>query len=119
MYDTVFYVASDSKEYELRIDQEKILVLLGGYLKGSISLSLIDQGEKSRDYYYITDLDLENCKRLGIGRACLKAHIEIYDMPICAASVFGPKMDDGSHLVNDGGPFIEKMRQEGLVCEAL
>jgi len=116
MYDTVFFLANDTKEYEIRVDHEKILVLLDGSFKGSISLSLIEQGGRSRDYYYITDLDLESCKRLGIGRACLKAHIEIYDMPICAASNLGPKMDDGSHLVNDGGPFIEKMRQEGLVC---
>lgn len=115
MYDSVFFLAADNKEYELKIDHEDIQVFYGKTLKGSISFRLIEQWGGSNDHYYITNLDLEKCKRLGIGRACLKAHIDFFGAPICAASLSGPKMDDGSHLVNDGGAFIEKMRQEGLV----
>ena len=68
------------------------------------------------DYFHITHLELEKCKREGIGRRCLQYHKEIFDSPITAGPKCGSKQEDGSHLVGDGVPFIAKMRMEGIVC---
>lgn len=68
------------------------------------------------DYFHLQNLNLEQCKRLGIGTEIMRLHIECFERPITAASAFGPRMDDGSHLINDGIPFVQKMRELGLIC---
>ncbi|MHB1697423.1 MAG: hypothetical protein ACYCSQ_04895 [bacterium] len=71
--------------------------------------------------YYITRLSMEEgidkqYIHKGIGRTCLLYFKDKYG-DIYAASILGsgPKPDDGSELVNDGVPFVEKMRKEGII----
>lgn len=68
------------------------------------------------EYYYITELALDKCRRQGVGRECLKFHSETFGFPLVAAKSYGPELADGSHLIDDGLPFIRKMREEGIVC---
>ncbi|CAK1212579.1 TPA: hypothetical protein J4Q69_001336 [Escherichia coli] len=109
------FVANDGNTYQIDLDDEYIEVRLSGEKVGSISLNLIQNDDYSPDYYYITDLSLEKCKRLGIGRECLRLHQKEIKSPICAAEENSVKMSDGSHLIGDGVPFIAKMRDEGIV----
>lgn len=78
-----------------------------------------DDFGKCIEYYHIMYLALEKCKRQGIGTTALEFHKESFRLPITAARIFGPKMDDGSHLTGDGAPFINAMRRKGVVCKEL
>ncbi|MEB0898604.1 hypothetical protein [Citrobacter portucalensis] len=111
------FMAADGQTYQINLDDECIEVRLDGERMGSISLTLVEMDRYSRDYYYITNLDLAKCKGLGIGRACLQFHREEIGEAIYAADEYGQKMDDGSHLIDDGIPFIAKMREEGIVVK--
>lgn len=99
---------------ELSEDGEEITVLIENKRIGEIYLSEINNNHCLQNYY-IRFLGLDKCKGQGIGRECLKFHKEYFGCPLTAASNDGIKQDDGSHLVNDGAGFIEKMRQEGIV----
>lgn len=110
------FLAKDGQTYDISIDYEEIEVYLNGIKQGSIELKLVEMNFPPYAYYYIIDLDLRHCRGLGIGRECLKAHIDIIGAPICAADPDAQKMDDGSHLIDDGIGFIEKMREEKIVC---
>ena len=111
------FVATDGNTYTISVDDPELIeVRSEGGLLGSISLRYVEEDSRIRGFYYITDLSLGKFPHLGIGTACLRFHIEVHDEAICAARADGPKMDDGSHLVNAGLPFITKMRKLGLVC---
>ncbi|HCT7898834.1 TPA: hypothetical protein OT849_002875 [Enterobacter cloacae] len=109
------FVAKDGNTYQIDLEDEFIEVRLNDEIMGSISLNLIQNDDRVPDYYYITDLSLEKCKRLGIGRECLRLHQEEIGAPICAAEENSGKMSDGSHLIDDGVYFIARMRAEGIV----
>jgi hypothetical protein len=111
------FVAKDGNTYQIDLEDEYIEVSLKGQVMGSISLDLTQNDDPVPDYYYITDLSLEKCKRLGIGRECLRLHQEHIGSPICAAEENSGKMDNGSHLIDDGVYFIAKMREEGIVVK--
>ncbi|NQY36614.1 MAG: GNAT family N-acetyltransferase [Alteromonadaceae bacterium] len=99
---------------EIDEDGQEIIVKINGTKKGSISLTMYDWPQ---DYFYITNLSLDNCRRMGIGRKCLQFHKKVFDAPITAASPYSQdKLSDGSHLTGDGVPFITQMREENLVC---
>ncbi len=112
------FVAKDGRIYqiELSYDGETITVFFENEKFGSISLMQCEGVGYDDCYFYIINLDLQNCKRLGIGTASLQYHIEIFERPIVAASINGPRMEDGSHLIDDGIPFITKMRSLGIVA---
>lgn len=112
------FVAKDGNTYQIDLEDEYIEVKLNGKKMGHIRLDLIQNDHPIPDYYYIKDLSLEKCKRLGIGRECLKLHRQEINEPICAADEYSEKMDDGSHLIDDGVYFIAQMREEGLVVKS-
>ncbi|WP_114807795.1 GNAT family N-acetyltransferase [Vibrio cholerae] len=115
MYSTVFTTERNLR-FEINIDDEghEITVKKDGNVVGTINLSeKLDFGHE----FYITHLSLNECRRQGIGRECLKFHKRIFDTPITAASpCVSHPMNDGSHLTGDGLPFINQMREEGIVC---
>lgn len=112
------FVAKDNKSYELRDDDNgwEISVYLNQIKMGEISFREIEVEPPEYTVYKIIGLNLEKCKGQGIGRACLQYHTEIYGCSIVAGDDTGTTSDDGSHLTGDGPGFIEKMRDEGIVC---
>jgi len=113
------FKAKDGRSYEILISDEgdRISAEYSGNEVGYISLDYV-QGEykNSMEYYYITELAMGGCKGKGIGEAALSFHKEVFNAPLVAAPEHGPKMPDGSHLIDDGVPFIRKMRTKGIVC---
>lgn len=84
---------------------------------GSVSLMHVNADDPElSSYFYLQHLDLGACKRLGIGTEIFRLHNEHIGEPITAANLIGPSMDDGSHLIDDGVPFVQKMREKGLIC---
>jgi len=109
------YNLSSGEEAEIEISEEGdlITIRLSNQEKGNVCLT----SNEDLDGFYITHLDLEQCKGQGIGRECLKFHKRVFSMPLAAASPYRCEQnDDGSHLTGDGLPFIAKMRDEGVVC---
>ncbi len=112
------FIAKDGNKYFIDLDDSQDITVFNSNKDnmGGICLLYIDNGcYKMNSCYYVTGLDLKNCKRIGIGTEIFRLHKEVFREPITAASVHGPKMDDGSHLIDDGVPFIQKMRELGLV----
>lgn len=113
------FKAKDGRSYTLVIPDEgdRISAEYCDNEVGHISLDYIsDEYGCPGGYYYITDLAMDSCKGNGIGEAALRFHKEIFDGPIVAAPEHGTKMHDGSHLIDDGLPFIRRMREKGIVC---
>lgn len=112
------FIAKDGNKYYIDLDDEEIHVQnSAGEHVGSITLMhVVSDDYKAPDYYYLQYLDLQKCKRLGIGTEALRLHNEYFCEPIIAASESGPKMDDGSHLIDDGIPFVREMRRKGYIC---
>lgn len=112
---TTLFTSKSGQQYEIDVtDGSEILVTKDGKKCGSILLSYRECDDA--DYYHITNLGLEGCKGQGVGRQCLKLHKEMFGAPLTAGSSHSGKQDDGSHLTGDGPGFIEKMREEGIVC---
>ncbi len=114
------FIAKDRNTYFIDLgDGENIEVFDENRRKvGTITFMHVNAGDEELDsYFYLQHLDLENCKRLGIGTEVFRLHNEFFAEPITAASEYGPKFDDGSYLTGDGIPFVAKMRKLGLICE--
>jgi hypothetical protein len=95
---------------ELHVTEQNVKI-------GSISLRFIEGDYPYiRGSYHITHLELDSCKRQGLGRRCLQLHKETFNAPITAGNAYDGEMEDGSHLIDDGPGFVEKMRAEGLIC---
>lgn len=115
---TDYFSASDNCTYRIDIDAEGELIRVSYKSKfvGSILLRRLEvELPHLKDYFYITNLSLDQCKHKGIGRKCLQLHKDIFDSPITASDSYGDRSDDGSHLTGDGPPFIARMIQEGIV----
>ncbi len=113
------FIAKDGNKYYIDLDDgEDVTVFDSNNCKvGSITLLHVNKdGWPLPSYFYVHDLALNGCKRLGIGTEVFRLHNEIFGESITAANRFGPRMDDGSHLIDDGIPFIAKMREKGLIC---
>jgi len=100
-------------------DESEIIVKTeDGQLIGSIVFSVIDNGTNSY-YCYITSMFLDKINKSylskGIGRESLVFYNECYGYPIIASHNDGLKKEDGSHLINDGLPFVKQMRKEGII----
>jgi hypothetical protein len=111
--------AKDGNKYFIDLDEgENITVFDSNQGQvGSITLMYVNGNDlKSPNYFYLQYLDLNGCKRLGIGTEVFRLHNKFFGESITAANEFGPKMDDGSHLIDDGIPFVAKMREKGLIC---
>ncbi|EPG8943774.1 hypothetical protein L4Z64_001178 [Pseudomonas aeruginosa] len=116
---STLFQANDGNLYVIEVDEDgsEITVSRGVKRLGEIRLDRRedDFGRGEVEYFHITHLALERCKGLGIGRACLKHHIEMFGLPITAGSAHLGHAQDGSHLTGDGVPFIARMREEGIV----
>lgn len=113
------FTAKDGKKYFIELDDgENITVFDSNQGRvGSITLMHVNEDDwKLPSYFYLQNLDLKGCTRLGIGTEVFRLHNEIFGEPITAANEFSPRMDDGSHLIDDGIPFVAKMREKGLIC---
>ncbi|MEQ5572371.1 hypothetical protein ABN306_06040 [Providencia huaxiensis] len=110
------FSAKNGTTYKINVAEDSIRVHLNDIEIGSIILETRHDDINNVIYSYIIDLSLENCKRLGIGQKCLELHKEKFQLPICAASEYGPKLDDGSYLVGDGVGFVARMRDKGIIC---
>lgn len=113
MYSTEFQSEKGQCLIEMDDDGQDITVKIDGE-EGTLSLKM-----GLEPYHFrITNLSLDNMRRMGIGRRCLQFHKEIFAAPITAASPYGQhQLADGSHLTGDGLPFISQMRDERLVCK--
>lgn len=115
------YIDKNGRAFAITLDYlgESINVFCKGQKIGFLSFTFETDSDLGRNnnHYHITHLALnEGFTKLGIGEACLQFHIEKFSLPLTAASQFDTQRDDGSHLTNDGVPFIMKMRQRGIVC---
>lgn len=110
--------AKDGNSYTIKIDDEgeRIEVSLQGVSHGHILLEHRCDPPIEPEHFYINDLALNKCRGKGLGEAALLFHIDQFDVPIVAAREHGPKREDGSHLIDDGVPFIRRMREKGIVC---
>jgi hypothetical protein len=111
--------AKDGNKYFIDLDGgENITVFDSNQGQvGSITLMYVSGDDwESPNYFYLQNLDLNGCTRLGIGTEVFRLHKKIFGEPITAANEFGPRMDDGSHLIDDGIPFVARMREKGLIC---
>jgi hypothetical protein len=112
-------IAKDGNKYFIDLDDgENITVFDSNQGQvGSITLMYVNGDDwKSPSYFYLQKLDLKGCTRLGIGTEVFRLHNKIFGEPITAAKESGSKMYDGSHLIDDGIPFVAKMREKGLIC---
>jgi len=113
------FSAKDGNKYYIDLDDgQHVMVYDSSNSRvGSVTLMHVNEGDwKLPSYFYLQHLELGRCKRLGIGTEVFRLHNEIFGEPVVAASEFGPRMDDGSHLIDDGIPFVAKMREKGLIC---
>lgn len=116
---------SNGEEVDIVIDEDAERVIVfnqNGDEIGSIDYRIITCEGKYEDdeYIYLTHMYLDKMGKKyvhqGIGRECLKLLNE-YGLPVTAAHDDGIRKDDGSHLTEDAVYFIQKMRNEGLVCK--
>lgn len=117
MYEIKFK-AKDKNLYTISIDDEgeRISVSLEGEELGHIKLEYRCDPPIEPAHYYVYDLALNKCKRKGLGEAALDYHKKLFGLPLVAAQEHGPKLEDGSYLIDDGIPFIRRMREKGIVC---
>lgn len=118
-----FITGLDGREYWIDIDEEGETITIGKDHEelGCIHLTYDPEHLHRHEFdsvnaYYITSLELDRCKRRGLGEAALRFHKLRFETPLLAAYPGGPKMSDGSHLIDDGPGFIQRMRQKGIVC---
>lgn len=113
------FIANDGKTYYIDLSEGEDITVLdsSGCKVGSVTLLHVNANDwPLPSYFYLQHLDLESCKRLGIGTEIFRLHNQYLGEPITAADQFGPKIDDGSHLIDDGVPFVQKMREKGFIC---
>ena len=109
-----FTIKNSLCKIEIDDEGQDIIVKIDGEEKGTMNLTMYDDEQY---HFRITNLSLDKCRRMGIGRKCLQLHKEMFNAPIIAASPYSQdQLSDGSHLTGDGVPFITQMRDEGLVC---
>lgn len=111
------FVAKDGLTYTLRFSQtgEEILILRDREQVGVIDLALRKEA-KETESFMITVLDLEKCKRIGIGEASLKFHKEIFHRPLRANGDVREGRHSGENQVTkEGIGFIGNMRKKGVI----
>ena len=112
------FVAKDGKTYQIEFDADfgdpiRIFVLKNGAKLGSIELEYCDDN----NVYHLMVLSLDQCKKLGLGQRCLELFKDKMNATITAADLYGPKLQDGSHLIGDGPGFVSAMRRKGLIAK--
>jgi hypothetical protein len=111
------FVAKDGITYTIKLDAtgEEISVLKGTELIGVIDLKRVINPRGS-NYYLITVLDLEKCKRIGLGEASLRYHREIFRLPLTANGDIGEgRQSSKGQMTREGIVFIQKMRAKEVI----
>lgn len=111
------YVAKDGHTYTITMNDsgEEITVSKGAERLGVIDLKHVIN-PRGPHYYLITVLDLEKCKRIGLGEASLRYHQEVFRLPLTAnGDVREGRRSNESQLTRDGIIFIQKMRAKEVV----
>ncbi|MEZ0287498.1 MAG: hypothetical protein ACAH05_00895 [Methylophilus sp.] len=111
------FVAKDGLTYTITINMsgEEITVAQASGRLGVIDLKRVINPRGS-NYYLITVLDLEKCKRIGLGEASLRYHQEIFRLPLTSnGDVREGRRSNESQLTRDGIIFIQKMRAKEVV----
>jgi hypothetical protein len=112
------FVARDGLTYTICLDVtgEEISVSQGAEKLGIIDLKRV-RTPRGDNYYLITVLDLERCKRKGLGEASLRYHQEIFHLPLTAnGDVREGRRSNESQLTREGIIFIQKMRAKEVVA---
>ncbi|SDK59936.1 hypothetical protein SAMN05192566_1830 [Methylophilus rhizosphaerae] len=112
------FVAKDGQTYSIRLNDsgEEISVFQGTEPMGVIDLKRVRM-PSGIEYYLLTVLDLEKCKRKGIGEASLRYHQEIFRRPLTAnGDVREGRRSSGSQITREGVLFIQKMRMKEVVA---
>lgn len=112
------FVAKDGLTYTITINAtgEEITVAQSGVTLGVIDLKRVSN-PRGPDYYLITVLDLEKCKRIGLGEASLRHHQQVFRLPLTAnGDVREGRRSNESQLTREGILFIQKMRAREVVA---
>lgn len=111
------FVAKDGQTYLITINEtgEEILIFLGAEQVGVIDLKR-SKGFRGSESFLISILDLEKCKRKGLGEASLLFHKETFHRPLTAdGDIREGRHSQGSQLTRDGIGFIGSMRKKGVI----
>ncbi|AKR43976.1 hypothetical protein [Methylophilus sp. TWE2] len=111
------FVAKDGQVYLIRIDDtgEEILVLREEDPLGVIDLKRLHE-TKGAESFLVSVLDLEKCKRIGIGEAALCYHKEVFHKPLRANGNVREGRQSGENLMTrEGIAFIGNMRRKGVI----
>jgi hypothetical protein len=113
------FVAKDGLSYFIQLNDtgEEISVLLGNERLGLIDLKRV-KNPRIPSYFLLTVLDLEKCKRKGIGEASLRYHKEVFKLPLTAnGDVREGRRSNESQVTREGILFIQKMRAKEVISE--
>ncbi|MGP1717363.1 MAG: hypothetical protein ACTS9Y_09300 [Methylophilus sp.] len=111
------FVAKDGLSYTITINAtgEEITLSQGSDRLGVIDLKRVIN-PRGPNYYLITVLDLEKCKRIGLGEASLRYHQEVFRLALTAnGDVREGRRSNESQLTREGIIFIQKMRAKAVV----
>ncbi len=111
------FVAKDGQTYTLKLDAtgEEILISKGAEQLGIIDLKRV-VNPRGSNYYLITVLDLEKCKRIGLGEASLRYQQEVFRLPLTSNGDIGEGRRSGKgQMTREGIVFIQKMRARGVI----
>lgn len=110
-------ILNDGSRYVLQADDEleRIGVLHLGNEVGHFEFAYEFDDMARVGYWILMYMTIEH-KRKGLGREILKFHKECTrDDIIISRLGDGLKWEDGSEVVDEGIPFVQKMRNEGLI----
>lgn len=111
------FVAKDGQAYLIRIDDtgEEIFIFRETEPLGVIDLKRL-QESKGAESFLVTVLDLEKCKRIGIGEAALRYHKEVFHRPLRAnGNVREGRQYKENLMTREGIAFIGSMRKKGVI----
>jgi hypothetical protein len=111
------FVAKDGLTYTITINDsgEEITVSTATESLGVIDLKRISN-PRGPHYYLITVLNLEKCKRKGLGEASLRFHQDVFHLSLTAnGDVREGRRSNESQITRDGIMFIQKMRAKGVI----
>lgn len=111
------FVAKDGQTYTIKLDAtgEEILILKDVEPLGVIDLKRV-VNPRGSNYYLITVLDLEKCKRIGLGEASLRYQQEVFRLPLTSNGDIGEgRRSSKGQMTREGIVFIQKMRAKGVI----
>jgi hypothetical protein len=111
------FIAKDGQAYIIQLDEtgQEVLIFKDSQQVGVIDLILRKEA-KGAESFLVTVLDLEQCKRKGIGEASLRYHKEIFHRPLRAnGNIREGRQSKENLLTREGIGFIGNMRKKGVI----